>query len=200
MDIKRLKTTAYMPSTNGKIERWHRSLNAMMAKVIDVKQKRWTEFLPFIVAAYNNSVHSSTTFTPNFLMFGRNLLTPIDIAVGISETEVQSPNDYAQHVRNSLAEAHEIVRQHWGQRCDVIKRQYDLSVKPVEFKEGDQVWYFCPRTKRGTSSKWSKYFTGPHEVTGRLNDVNYIIRLKDGRRSIVVHVNKLKPYAQFNLR
>ena len=40
MDIKRLKTTAYMPSTNGKIERWHRSLNAMMAKVIDVKQKR----------------------------------------------------------------------------------------------------------------------------------------------------------------
>jgi transposase InsO family protein len=199
MDISRLKTTAYTPSTNGKIERWHRSLNAMMAKIVDAKQKHWTEFLPFLVAAYNNSVHSSTSFTPNFLMFGRDLLTPIDVAMGVSGTESRSANDYAQHMRDSLAEAYGIVRRHWKIRSEAIKKHYDLSVKPMKFEEGDQVWYFCPRTTRGTSPKWSKLVTGPHTVVARLNDVNYIIRLKDGRRSVVVHVNKLKPYRQFNL-
>ena len=40
LGITRVRTTAYCPSTNGKIERWHRSLHAMMAKVVDKKQKR----------------------------------------------------------------------------------------------------------------------------------------------------------------
>jgi len=48
LGITRLRTTAYCPSTNGKVERWHRSLHAMMAKVVDVKQKRWVEFLPYV--------------------------------------------------------------------------------------------------------------------------------------------------------
>ena len=200
MNIKRLKTTAYMPSTNGKIERRHRSPNEMMAKAVDVKQNRWTEFLPFIVGAYNNSVHSSTTFTPNFLMFGRDFNTPVDVAMGISVTEgALSANDYAQHIRNSLAEAYEIVRQHWRLRSSAIKKHYDLSVNTVQLKEGDEVWYFCPRIRRGTSPKWSRCVTGPHTVVARLNDVNYIIRLKNGKRSIVVHVNKLKQYSEFQL-
>ena len=28
----------------------------MMAKVVDVKQKKWEEFLPFVTAAYNSNV------------------------------------------------------------------------------------------------------------------------------------------------
>jgi transposase InsO family protein len=159
MDISGLKTTVYTPSTNGKIERWHRSLNAMMAKLVDTKQKHWTELLPFLVAAYNNSVHSSTSFTPNFLMFGHDLLTPIDVAMGVSGTESRSANDYAQHVRDSLAEAYGIVRRHWKIRSEAIKKHYGLSVKPIKFEESDQVLYFCPRTTRGTSPKWSKLVT-----------------------------------------
>jgi len=51
--VTRLHTTAYCPSTNGKIERWHRSLHSIMAKVVDLKQTKWVEFLPFVTAAYN---------------------------------------------------------------------------------------------------------------------------------------------------
>ena len=78
LDITRLQTTAYSPSTNGKIERWHRSLHWMMAKVVDAKQKKWAwaEFLPYA------TVHGSTSFSLNFLLFGRQLVAPIDVAFG----------------------------------------------------------------------------------------------------------------------
>jgi len=64
LDITRLRTTAYSPSTNGKIERWHRSFHSVMAKVVDSRQKKWVEFLPFVTAAYNSTVHGVTSFSP----------------------------------------------------------------------------------------------------------------------------------------
>jgi len=49
-----------------------------MAKVVDTKQKRWVEFLPFIRAAYNSTVHDSTSFSPNFLLSGRELVSAVE--------------------------------------------------------------------------------------------------------------------------
>ena len=67
LDIEKQKTTFYRPQCNGGIERWHSTMHSMLAKVIDVHQKDWHVRLPFVVAAYNSSVHETTKFTPNFL-------------------------------------------------------------------------------------------------------------------------------------
>jgi len=96
LGIAHLRTTAYNPSTNGKIERWHRSVNAMIAKIVDNKQKKWVEFLPFITAAYNATIHDSTGFSSNFVFFARELNSPVDVALGLPPEESFSVNDYAQ--------------------------------------------------------------------------------------------------------
>jgi transposase InsO family protein len=53
LNISMCRTSPFQPSTNGCVERWHRSLNAMMGKVVDPKQKQWSFYLDFVVAAYN---------------------------------------------------------------------------------------------------------------------------------------------------
>jgi len=199
LGVTRLRTTAYCPSTNGKIEQWHRSLHSMMAEVVDVKQKRWVQFLPFVVAAYNSTSHDSTTFSPNFLMYGRELTSAVDIAFGCPRPAACSTNDYAFHTRELMAEAYAIVREHCGRSAEVMKGSYDAAVKPVEFQVDDLVWYFCPRSRPGTSPKWTRFYSRPYWVVRRVNDVNYVIQLTPRSRQIVVHVNKIKQYQEFQL-
>lgn len=200
LDITRLRTTAYSPSTNGKIERWHRSLHSMMAKVVDVKQKKWVDFLPFVTAAYNSTVHGSTSFSPNFLLFGRELVSAVDIAFGCSRPPSCTVNDYAFYTRQRMAEAYALVRQHTQRRAEVNKRAYDSDAKLISFRPGDLVWYFCPRSRPGTSPKWSRFYSGPYHIVRKVNDVNYVIRLSQKSRSMIVHVNKLKDYKEFQLK
>jgi len=170
----------------------------MMAKVVDHKQKKSVEFLPFITAAYNATIHDSTGFSPNFLFFGRELSSPLDVALGLPSEESLSVNDYAQYVRDRMAEANALVRVHARKRTAETKQHYDRVVRPTTFESGDLVRYYYPRKLKGRSPKWSRYYVGPYRIVKRVNDVNYVIRLNDRTRTIIVHVNKLKPYYEFS--
>jgi len=64
----------------------------------------------------------------------------------------------------------------------------------ADFKEGDQVWLYNPRRKKGQSPKLQSPWEGPYAVMERLTDVTYSIR--GGRRTKpkTVHVNRLCKY------
>lgn len=47
------------------------------------KQDRWPDFLPELMQAYNNTVHSATGFAPSYLMFGRTVRIPVDLELGV---------------------------------------------------------------------------------------------------------------------
>jgi len=51
-DIDHVATTAYKPSTNGLVKRFHRRLNYMLAKVVNENQRDWDDHVPYAVAAY----------------------------------------------------------------------------------------------------------------------------------------------------
>jgi len=62
LEINKLRSSAYRPSTNGMVERFHRTLNSMLGKVISETQRDWDLKLPFVLAAYRASIHSSQSF------------------------------------------------------------------------------------------------------------------------------------------
>jgi len=53
----------------------------------------------FVMAAYKSMAHESTSFSPNFLLFGRALISVVDIASGCLRPPTCSANDYAYHMR-----------------------------------------------------------------------------------------------------
>jgi hypothetical protein len=77
--IMKLRISAYHTSANGRVERSHRTLNSIIAKVVSEYQRNWHDVLNFAVAAYNASSNESTKYYPNFLTFGREVLTPLDV-------------------------------------------------------------------------------------------------------------------------
>jgi len=82
MGIDKVRTTAYHPATDGMVERYHRTLNAILAKIVDDDQRNWCEKVPIAAAAYRASVHEATGYTPNRLMFGREVCAPLDVVSG----------------------------------------------------------------------------------------------------------------------
>ena len=52
MEIDKMRTSVYQQSTNGAVERFHRTLNTMMGKVVSQSKRDWDERLPAMMAAY----------------------------------------------------------------------------------------------------------------------------------------------------
>jgi transposase InsO family protein len=83
--IEKIRTTSYKPSTNGAVERFHRTLNSMLGKVVEESQRDWDHRLYEVMAAYRSTVHQSTGFSPNFLVYGRENRAPIDLVLAVSD-------------------------------------------------------------------------------------------------------------------
>ena len=79
LEIDKTKTTAFLPQSNSVIERMNRTLLNMLAKCIDEDQTNWSAKLPDVLMTYRLSVHESTGFTPQYLVFGYHFFLPLDL-------------------------------------------------------------------------------------------------------------------------
>ena len=195
LEIDKLRTTAYKPSTNGAVERFHRTLNSMLGKVVSESQRDWDERLPFVLAAYRASPHGSTGFSPNMLFLGRETRMPLDLIMGLPTEEAGPPrsmHDFVVQMREKAETAYEIAREKLRISADRRKASYDIRVRELKYNVGDWVWYHYPRKYRSKSPKWQKNYAGPYLVVRVIEPVNYVIRRSARAKPFVVHGDKLK--------
>lgn len=81
--IAKSRTTPYHPAGNGSAERFNQTLLNLLRSLETERQNRWPEYLPELVHAYNNTMHSVTGYAPSFLMFGRHLQLHVDVDLGV---------------------------------------------------------------------------------------------------------------------
>ena len=199
MGVTKLRTSSYRASCNGLIERFHRCLHAMLAKVMSDNQKDWDLYLPFALASYRGTVHSTTNFTPNFLLFGKENRAPMDLVFGSPSDErvVDSEHEYVRGMQERMAKSYSLVRKNMKVAAERRKVKYDAFVRDgTKFQPGQLVYYYYPRRFQGKSFKFQKIYTGPWKIVEQTGPVNYrILKVSaktPGPQSQVVHVDKLK--------
>ena len=193
----KIRTTAYKPSTNGMVERLHKSLNSMLAKCIDFQQRFWCEQTPIVMAAYRATRHEATGYTPNMLMFGRELSMPIDIVLGIpegSEEKYNSANEYVSNLQNKFRTFYEKTRLALERCAERNKNYYDIRVKGNRYNTGDWVLYYLPKSTQGRCVKWEKLFSGPYLIVKKYDEVTFAIQMSKRAKLKTVHIDKLKPW------
>ena len=88
--VKKVRTTAYHPQTNGQCERFNQTLINMLGTLPDKPKSTWREQVPTLVHAYNCTKNSVMDFSPYYLMFGRKPRLPIDLVFGTCPADLKS--------------------------------------------------------------------------------------------------------------
>ncbi|CAC5415384.1 unnamed protein product [Mytilus coruscus] len=79
LEITKTRTTAYHPASNGQVERYNRTLAQMIRCFTKKRQDSWDVHLQQLTGAIRATENRQTGFTPNFMVFGKENMQPIDL-------------------------------------------------------------------------------------------------------------------------
>ena len=71
------RSSPYHPQTNGKLERAHRTLKAILRKCVNSSSELWKDQVGAALWAYRITRHDTTGYSPYFLQYGRESRVPL---------------------------------------------------------------------------------------------------------------------------
>ena len=70
LGINKIRTTACHPQANGQVQRFNRTLEATLSKVVSENQKDWDSHIPKALFAYRTAFHESSGDSLFLVNFG----------------------------------------------------------------------------------------------------------------------------------
>lgn len=191
-------STAYHPQTDGQTERENRTISQVMRTVVDEQQDDWDRYLPLVEMALNSAVQASTGMSPYKMVYGREMVLPVDRKL---ETRVTTENPAVEELGKRMEEI-------WKKATDEIekaKKRQERNAngrrRKEEFRVGDKVMVSTEEMRLiGTrelnkSVKFLPKYIGPFEVEQVKNRNAYKIRLPPSfRMEPVINITRLKRY------
>ena len=169
LEVDMQLTAAYNPSCNGLVEQVNRNISSLLMVMLEEGGGEWPKKLNLLFSAYNASPQTSTGYSPNFLVYGRELVEPIDIFL----RKDRITNSKGRRV---IAELEEQLRL---RRCalELLQLKFEeTNTKRVEqskgianvqkFQVGELVGFRAPPS----STKLCKYFEIDHRVIKIVSD------------------------------
>lgn len=207
--------TAYHPQANGMVERVNKPICDILATFCtDEDGANWPEHLDAVIHVLNTSVHSTTGYTPFFLVHGREANRVIDHRLPRA-WDARFPGktwtDYALNLRRTLAVAERVA----SQNTDQVQSLYNAprafhrtqsglqSVTPrvaskysTPFAPGDWILVFTPvigATNKDLSvRKLAKFWRGPFQIVHAISEVIYMVSMKG--KEVPIHLSRLKRF------
>jgi hypothetical protein len=193
LNIKKIKTTAYHPQSNGGVEIVNKTVKKTLKLWVNEHHNDWDVLLPYALFSYNTAVHTVTQHTPYYLSHGREARTIVDQITDDDLHNNTNTHVYAYELATKLHSVHRRVREIYEHvnkdRADAIERE-----KPVTYAPGDQVWLYDPTTPKQRSKKLVKRWRGPYTVTRCNSDIT--VTIMKGHTESLVNVARLRPYQQ----
>lgn len=166
LGLKKTRTTALHPQSDGMVERFNRTALDYLAKSVDSDHKNWDKLLPILLLSYRSAVHETTKQTPALMIMGRELRLPGDLMFKrpSAADDNTTASNYVEQLIENLHITHELARENLQQSTDRMETRYNTKAKGCKFVVGDLVWLFDPKRKKGLSPKLQSDWVAPFEV------------------------------------
>ena len=191
LKIEKTRTTPFHPQSDGQSERMIKTLTTMVAQICE-EQSDWDSFVQLMAGAYRATPHATTEFSPNFMLYGRELNMPVDLMMGASPEDPSSPVDFVTKLKARLNFAYDLCKQKLGRAAERQRRLYNSRTFGGSYKVLDMVWLMEKRRKKGVTPKLQQKWRGPCLVVRLHSDVVVELQISS-KKSTTVHTDLLKP-------
>ena len=177
--VNKSRTTAYHPQGNAPAERFNSTLHKLLCVLEQKEKRRWPQFLPELCWMYNSTPHSTTGFSPWFLLFGREPRLPIDLILKTTEDDA---NDWIVSQQQRLAVAWDLASQ---RALQASSRRLLRAKKPSQLEElpPGRVILLPDRPKKRAKIQdfWNKT---PFTILRQVGPYSYHVQRADGTGQI----------------
>lgn len=180
-------TTPYNPNSNSPIERFHSTIGEMirLQKLTDKSDS--PTLMRNAILAYNNTIHSSTNFTPFELLYGHtNGRNPLELYY-----TKELYQDYVEKHKKQMENAQKLVSLRLEADKEQVAQRLNKNAETPAFKVGDKVFKQVAKTAR--SKKTEPKYLGPYTIVRiHPNNVFEIVGKHVNAKTIRVHSRLLR--------
>lgn len=173
LGIKRLRTTAYHPQTNGKLERWHRSLKTALKAH---HNEHWTEALPIILLGLRCVVREDAEASPAEMLYGSNIRLPGEFFEPTPIDSSMEPSAFLHRLKAKMSKIKPVPNKHHVKSSAFVSPNLTdcthVFVRRDSVKKPLQPPYDGPFR---VTDRSPKYFSV--DINGKINNIS-IDRLK----------------------
>uniref|UniRef100_A0A1A8KNB0 Kinesin family member C1 n=2 Tax=Nothobranchius TaxID=28779 RepID=A0A1A8KNB0_NOTKU len=87
LSVERSVTAAYQPQTNGLDEKTNDNIKRALRKVVNERQDDWDLYLDATLFSLRSKMHTTTKFSPFYLMYGREARFPCELPVEMPQLQ-----------------------------------------------------------------------------------------------------------------
>ncbi|XP_041841581.1 uncharacterized protein LOC121640000 [Melanotaenia boesemani] len=187
--VKKTRTTPHHPQGNPQCERFNRTLHNLLRTLPPEQKRRWPEHLSELVYAYNVTPHSTTGYSPHYLLFGVHPHLPIDALLGQEPVKDEKLDWLATH-QERLQDAHARAREYSERKAAerVVLQQDKVFCPPVEI--GQLVYLrYRPPGRNKIQDAWGATVYKVVDIQG----TTYTVAPLEGGPVRNVHRSNLRP-------
>ncbi len=151
--------TPYRPQANGLYEHTNQTIKNILKTLIRDNKMQWDNDLAFALMAYRATSHSTTVFSPNILVYGRENSMPCDVMYGqtgaVYNRQPSCFCEYVDKLRTNIVAAYVRVHQTMGMAANRKRIYHDEDTATHFFTPADWVLNWNkPRSQQTLSSGW----------------------------------------------
>jgi hypothetical protein len=185
----------YHPQAN-MVERYNQTIKSCIVTTIS-RCKDWDKHLGELAFALRTSVSDTTTFSPAYLMTGREFRTPFDNLMKIDLGTRKNPFDIGKR----LHMVHEIAMQEIHKNQEKSLAYLNRKAVQRTFEIGEKVLlktHFLSDASKGFTASLAPKREGPYTVTNKISDSVFDLT-HDQNQQVVkkVHINELKSFISY---
>ena len=171
--ISKSRTSPYHPEGNGQCERFNRTMHDRLRTLPLEKKRKWPEFLPELVFAYNCTPHSTTGYSPYYLFFGREPTLPVDHLFG-STSHTEDCEEWITEHQERLEQAFRLASGRTENEAMRRQTRNNLKATDTGIPVGSRV--FLKNRVQGRSNIQDVWDATPYKVLRRLDTGNtYVV-------------------------